>query len=268
MARQNYAPRRRYKIGENPEYDSTFDWLKSHSAIFNPANVSYEAAWIADAIQTKDGIKIILATWKGDESGHFIKNKILYNSFIKEAENALEEINQRFKIHKQKMINEGRKSPSKMPPDLKKDRLRAEAKFDVIQSEIAHLERKLSIFQESESEKTEKAVLKGGPQGHGKIQGGILVEIDGQRIVKDPKGVLRMKDHRSPYNGMTASDYTEHIVRPFQMSKLKLDKENREKAKEAARKGIDPKTLKFTKNPPRPEWPENVEHYEWEELIR
>ena len=148
-------------------------------------------------------------------------------SRLKEAEDAVEAINERFEKLKQQAVNSGHYPPKEMPAELKEELLKAEAREDIIKAEIKRLETNLEKFPAGGMETHEMPCLKHGAIGSGKKRKGVLRWLDGQDILPDSEGVLRIKDERSPYHGMRCADYFETVVKPYKQSQAKLLEEYR-----------------------------------------
>jgi hypothetical protein len=208
--------RRRYKIGQHKPYDESFDYHKSRSVIFQPQNASYQMSWVASAIHRKEGVEKLLQMWRGDSEGFYVQMGQRFPSMLRETQDKLDAITERFEAHNQDLVNQGKSPLKEMLPDLKTEQLQLEGRYDLLMSEIAALEKKLSEFQEKETIVKSKDVLRNGPQGSGQLRGGILVEVDGQRVSKNEDGLLYIDEPSSQYHGMLTSDYFEMIVRPWQ----------------------------------------------------
>jgi hypothetical protein len=131
---------------------------------------------------------------------------------------------------------------------------------DITKAEIKRMQTALENFPNGTGD--EQPCLKYGCIGSGRKRQGVLVVLDGQNIFPDSEKVLRIRDERSPFNGMMAADYFEYIVKPFQLEAAKLLDAYQVEVTEAARTGIDPSNIP-KKRPPLPGWPGNIKHYEW-----
>ncbi len=230
MARR-YSP-----IGKEPTYDKTFDRLQWDSPILNPARANTSiTGWIN--IHDQKGIETALLQWR---------------EYKESAEEQLKKIEQDFSEYQQRRVNEGYRRPGRMTKELKENKLQTEAKYDVILKEIAELEKKLAAYTDGEQQERDRKVLKGGPKGAGVVKGGQLVEIDGQNVQADDNGVLRIKDSRSRYDGMSTPDYHELIVKPWARANKKLRHEYDQKVKDGE---INPRETPK----PRAPWPKKPE---------
>jgi hypothetical protein len=137
------------------------------------------------------------------------------NAWLEQADKHIHQIKADFKRLRQRKSNEGRRPPSEMPQQMKEEVLEAEARYDVILDEIREIEKRLVAYADEDKEKDDERMLYYGPQGFGQLRGGVLVEVDGQIVKPDQKGVLRICDPRSPYDGLEAWRYDEEVVKPW-----------------------------------------------------
>lgn len=261
---------RRYKVGEHPEYDKTFDRLTIKSLILNPGgktSADIQNFGTYHMLQSKEGIERLLEEWRG-EAGDIKRAYMLGRrevpSKLAEAEMQVEKINAKFDKLKQDKINSGHYPPKKMPNEMRKELLKAEAVEDIVKAEIKRLENALEKFPAGGIETHEMPCLPRGPEGMGKKRKGILRWLDGQDVFPDPEGVLRIKDNRTPYNGMMTAEYFKYIVKPYKQAQAKLLSEYEIEVSRAREEGTDPASI-VKRRPPLPDWPENVKHYEWKE---
>jgi len=264
------AGNRRYKIGENPIYDKTFDRLAMESLILNPTGKGADDIQnfaTVSMLKSKNGLVRLLEEWRG-EDGNIKKAYMLGRkevpSRLKEAESAIEKINEKFEKLKQNKINSGKFPLKEMPDEMREELLKAEAREDIVKAEIKRLETHLANFPAGGIETHEMPCLPYGPIGSGKKRKGILRWLDGQDILPDPEGVLRIKDTRSPYNGMKCADYFEYVVPAYAKEKQRIEQEHQKKAEQAQREGktyFKPVNIR----PEWPKWPENVKGYTWKE---
>jgi hypothetical protein len=248
--------RRKYPVGKFPIYDFIFDRELSMSVI-SGGNSNFNTGWIEDALRSKSGVEGLLMKWKGDLNKQYVQSGQLLPSKLLEAEQALQAVDDTFESMKQTAVNTGRPLPKVMPVDLLERKLKAEAKFDVVIDEIKKLEKKLSEFQEKETTTKSKDILRNGPQGSGRLMGGILVEVDGQRVSKSEDGELYIAEPSSPYNGMLTSDYFQFIVHVWQKTKssYKGAVRNFEKQRRAGQESGEKFTKEFPKKPAFPSIP-------------
>lgn len=257
---------RRYQIFTDKEnkyeiYQTAYDRLKMESQFLNPS--SMPSVYSINIDRDRKGIESILRQLKGDERGLFFQPDATEPkwSYLKKAEERIKGINEEFKRLKQQKINEGRRPPKEMPAELQEQLLRGQAELDITLEEIEFLQKKLSNFVVSDQKELDDECLRRGPQGSGKLIGGLLVELDGQKVLPDDQGILRICDKRSPYNGLPTSDYFEHVVRPWHKIESKWRGEQTRLIRQARaieRDGGDPRHAPLPKRPPYPEWPANV----------
>lgn len=252
------AGRRKYRVGDHPEYDRVFDIKNMESPILNPKATSIMNATTVDQMNSREGLNILLSEWRGDDSGFWNNGGVKVPSKLKIAELAIKNIQLSFETRQQRQVNSGRAVSKKMPPDMLDELHRAEAVVDIHLSEIAALEKRLSELVAVSDQSSKTKVLERGPGGSGQMKGGVLVLLDGQIIKQNSDGVLIIDDERSPYHGMETADYFEHIVKPWSAARDKLYTELCAKARIAVLAGAAPGSQITRALPPNPEWPENV----------
>jgi len=259
---------RRYKVGEHPEYDKTYDRLTMESLILNPGgktSADVQNFGTYHMLQSKEGIERLLEEWRG-EAGDIKRAYMLGReevpSRLKEAEDAVEKINEKFARLKQQAVNSGHYPPKEMPKEMQEELLKAEAVEDIVRAEIRRLESNLEKFPATNIETHELPCLPYGPIGSGKKRRGVLRWLDGQDVLPDSEGVLRIKDTRSPYHGMRCADYFETVVAPYLKERDKLLEEYEIEVSRAREQGNDPSTI-VKRRPPLPAWPEGVKKYVW-----
>ncbi len=246
---------RRYKIGKHPVYDKAFDLLKTNSAILNPTGAPPSAYSVNLGDATT--LKSLLLERRGFEDnpeiedGYFLKGESGEKtaSLLLAAKEQIDAVELQFEGQKQTATNAGKHPPKDMSEDLKSELLKAEARVDIIASEIDTLERFLTKFMEKEGATADANILRKGPEGSGKLSGGMLCEIDGQTVTPDKAGVLRIDEKRSKYHGMKTSDYFQKVVLPWKRENAKLLRAYVEKCKSGEISGAQ--TAK-----PRAPWPE------------
>ncbi len=113
-------------------------------------------------------------------------------------------------------------------------------------------------------------VLPHGPLGHSIIKSGRIVSADGQAVELDEaKGVYRIVDKRSPFNGIQTTTYFSDVVRPWNIARRKLQNARLDLARKWKKKG-EPEEFEtewkkvreylFTENP---DWKHLFTHKGW-----
>lgn len=215
--------KRRYKIGINPEYDSTFDNLKERSGILNPNKSGISS--VCFDLWSRTGLELILAEWAGTEDdGTFedIQIKRWVNSRLRDAQDRLAAVDTKFenmKINKQRA---GRYPPETMPPEMVEEKHRREAAIDILEGEIENVKKRLAKHQATEKKQDDHLVLAHGPAGscHGTDP---PRSIDGQKVVwSEKQGHFLIDCEKSPFHQMRLPDYYLHIARPWRDAKRAL----------------------------------------------
>ncbi|MBT3255797.1 MAG: hypothetical protein HN366_04960 [Deltaproteobacteria bacterium] len=253
------AAPRRYKIGTHRTYDQAFDAYKTASPVLNSKGSipNVHSLNLSDKNALRSHI-LERVGFQGDpkkmEIGWFQKGETgqLQISDLKSAEQDIEEIKSQFEHHKQTQINMGMRAPEAMSNEMLDKMFRAEARHDIVKSEIETLERLLKNFTDRDEKIDDSKVLKGGPRGMGKLRHGILAHVDGQNVEADSKGVLRIDDPRSKYDGMKTCDYYDEIVKPWGRANAKLLNAHVKKSREIRLSDPDAEI----KNAPKAPWPE------------
>jgi hypothetical protein len=112
----------------------------------------------------------------------------------------------------------------------------------------------------------------------------MLWEIDGQNLRLNRKKLLVIDDPRSPYHGMLAADYKTRVVKPWKITRAKIENRKLAIQRDLARRGRDDEfraefsrlmddlyeknpewrdlfTLKLNGKPAMPAWPEGVKNH-------
>jgi hypothetical protein len=196
---------RRYKTGEHFLYDKEFEVLERRSPILNLKAQEKVFApvedlnWLMSTYEVKDtDLLIVEKTLNGvfDESGKLMQSGIRLP--IKMIEQQRLNRGETLKQAKAEAINQYYSEKA----------LKLEAQIDIIKLELKEL-KKLIEAAEQKREDARKPFLPRGPRGS-KTGVHPLCLVDGQRIERDNKtGELYICDKRSPYNGMSMSDYRE-----------------------------------------------------------
>lgn len=242
MANKSATTCRRYKIGDHPAYDKTYDEHKFSSTILRGQTKSIEESGVVYQLQTLEGLRKLHERW----SNRLANDEKVFDSIEKE-----------FHQYRQRLVNEGGKPPDQMPPHLVEKKLRAEALYDLTKLEITTLNKYIYQFEETEKKSNDDVVLKRGCVGALKIRGGIVSAVDGQNCEIDPEGTPRIRDSRSPYDSMHVRDYISHVVHPWKKECARLLKERQERAHQENQ----PLCTIKKERPPLPAWPEGVKKY-------
>lgn len=206
------AQHRRYKyIGKNPIYDSEFNRARIASKILNAGSIR---PGLDTPFFDKGNCIGYLAELLGDDKGLYIRNGEIQMADIPNLKNRIKKIEQEFKNYQQNQINHGYDKPEQMPAEMEAEKFRLEARVDVMLEEVDFLQERLTKYEEEVEKSDLSKMLTNGPHGNGRLSGGILAEIDGQKI-KVVKGNLVIQDENSPYNGIAVIDYRKLICEPW-----------------------------------------------------
>lgn len=218
------AVQRRYKAGVHKNYDETYKNAIIGSHILNSGDKVVNSFTL---IVEKRNIEEQLYLLLGDENGYLINKEnqevpaelTYWKRKIQDAEDVFSALNQ-------DRINRGEMALNEMPHDLLKNKLFAEAYFDVSEKEVEHLKKQMKRYEAAETEERKGKLLNGGPRGSGQLKMGILAVLDGQ-LVKVVDEVLYIVDEASPYNGMRVVDYRSLVSKPWLQAKELMLNEKR-----------------------------------------
>jgi len=229
-----------------PFYNETYLALKFESPFLNPKareRSFQESGW---HLEGKNQLQARLKLFKAET--------------LAEHEDRVAALEQAFKRASQKAVNEGRRPLTEMPSALRRQWEVACARLDVAKEERDAIAKAAEKVEVAEQERSDDKVLQYGAVGISKLAPfpdapyGRLIRIDGQHVKPDAKGVPRIADARSPYNGMATADYIDYIVRPWKQAN---SLQKREKLKKAREQGIPQEKVRIGRAP-LPPWPENI----------
>jgi hypothetical protein len=192
-------------------YKQHCDRFRNNSPILSPSNMPNSLMQFYD----KSGCESALVELEGtDADGMFVNNEgIKKMSALTQARQELDQIEERFRSYRQQRVDGGYGLPNE-PKELFEARVRAEAKLDVVNQEIKKLKERLQSFTDAEEKEREQKVLQFGCRGSGRLQGGILREIDFQQVTRI-HGVLVITDPLSVFRGLSVIDYRQRICEPW-----------------------------------------------------
>jgi hypothetical protein len=204
--------KKRYKISDTREYqiyDDEFDRLVISSDILGETNQPNITTRFYDRQELLSTLALLVGVngndwYKEDRSGHTILSYIPY------MKQKLAEIETRFTEFNERREAAGYKRSDLMPPLILKEKLLLEARLDVYLREEESIRLALNNLKVDEDNKQDELCLQHGPQGNGRLRGGDLVELDGQKVERI-KGRLIITSPSSPYRGLLVSDYRERI---------------------------------------------------------
>ncbi len=199
-------PRRRYKIGRHKQYDGLYDRMLLDSPIINYGGGDHSpmnsAAWVSK--NSPGSVRQALG-----------RKREQYNDLEKE----LEEMTARNHAKAEAKILEGYESG--IDENLLEKQLKLEVWVDVLKLELDTLKKWQEEITAGEQEEQERKFLENGPTGSAKLTGGVVAEIAGQRCAV-VNGFPTIIEDDSPYKGMKAIDYKNHVAVPYMQTKLNL----------------------------------------------
>lgn len=229
---------RRYELGEFPVYDSAFEFGMKRSPILNEAVCNINEEMLATA--SLSGLRGLIQERE---------------AAIARSDDLLERVGEHFEDSIERAKREGRAIPTELSPPLDEERLKCEARIDVLSLEIGKLKEMLASQESQEQTRLDGLLLKRGPVGSGKLLDGVLVLIDHQPVVANDEGILHINCEKSPYHGMTVESYRRLIVTPFKQAQAEKFQAWRELPPEKQRGTVNPLGMKvpWDQLPPRPE---------------
>lgn len=153
----------------------------------------------------------------GNEDGQYAFNGIIKTSTIPTYRAVLAELKKDYKNWFQNELNQGNNPPAKdWPAHLleKKDQL--EAHLAVYALEVEHLNTLIKEARLAKEEAAQEPCL--GPKAswnRQEMENNVLTSIAGQVVKPDEKGVLKITDERSPYNGIYCWRFKSQILKPM-----------------------------------------------------
>jgi len=254
-------------IGSNPYYDrivnrglkaSTILSKEARGTSLNEAFVNYESKaelknLLEKTIEKRDGLQ------------HLLDGKSSANDGFERAFTNRE----KFLMYSQKLINEGRAMPGKVkePENLRDERYTLMANIFIKNREVELLTKLFENYVEKKSTEDEKAILRFGVRGMGKIRHSVLVLMDGMKVTASQNGFRIINSPSTPFHQLSTYDYItmykEHAVAQSQLNnKLAPFKSKLQAVKatpEETKIGIADKTKEILKL--HPEW--NLNKIKW-----
>jgi hypothetical protein len=196
MAKYRYLP-----IGSQPIYDNEYNLRMVQSNILNSGNQNFGAY---SSLWDKKTTVFEILRVGGDENGQYYRGTELTLAEIPNTERKLEILDNKFKNYQSDRSNQGYAVTEVWPIELLNEKLKTQAKLDVLQLELTQLKKHLSAFIEIENIESDKNILLYGLQGNGKLRNGYLSELDGQKIISQD-GLMIIAN--GIYKGMAVTDY-------------------------------------------------------------
>lgn len=220
-------------ITKTSTYTRVYETAKRHSVILNPNKPGLHVGIESDKARWPQLLKL----FDGDDNGEVMDR---YGqkapAYITKAKNELLAVEKKFTKYQHNAVKMGRPKPTTWPADLLEEKIKAQARLDVLKEERAVIENYVNEMEAKK--KKERNMLEYGPIGTTTLNNGAISEIDGQHVKTDAKGVPRINDDESPYNGMRTSVYYDKIVHPWNNGRVSMKKIKKENLPE-----IDPKWL-------------------------
>jgi len=222
---------RRYKVGENPDYDQIYDLKEKQSDLLHPdPHPSSHTHFL-----NRTNLNALKYDLLGDQKGLVRDNwGTVQIATIPALAEKLEEIEKRFESWQKRCKAEGREVPLKMTDEQQAEKFLCQAIYDVRCMELGYVQDLLDNYVEEEDKSSDLDVLRSGPIGSAKLKGGQIILLDGQICsVDDESGTPYINDPRTRYNGLATATYYKSIVSVYQKARRKaaeeIEKQIREK---------------------------------------
>ena len=259
---------RRYRIEQNKVYNDMYDLQMLQSPIFNTDDTISVHTILFD----KKNIQSEIFRYHGDDKGMLNINGSPYRAYIPAMQDELNKLALQWERMKIQMVNEGFAEPEEMPEDMLNRKYEFEARLDVREKELLELEKRLASFTDEEKNTDNANMLKFGLMGEGRLQGGILVEIDSQKVVQHKAGHLIIANGK--FAGMSVPDYRK-LITSWQEFRKEEDSKKlikwQEEAKAEGKKFVEEEysrydSVSFGGGRPvssnlLPDWPEGVRNW-------
>lgn len=202
---------KKYVTGQEPIFDLAYIKYHNESDILNRANIGVFAPSLD--LQNCKNLKKELG------------------EIIPELESNLAGVKKQFLNYQQQRINEGWDKPTEMPPDIKEEFYQLEAQINIRQNELEKVEKIINGFKKAVDNSHQKEVLQYGVQNSGSLRGGVIAEIDGQKVSVIGNYPV-IDDEFSPFDGMRVADYRSRVCPPHHQRKLRKQLEAEKYKKE------------------------------------
>jgi len=245
--------RRRYKWDLHLQYDAVYESALKQSEVLSGVDDYHNLT-----LWTKQSLEWKKQTLVGDDNGLHDHLPAL----IPALKEKLKVLSHDFDLYQTRCRKEGRPTPEEPAKDQLKEKYRAEALVDIYLEELDKINKMIDEYVEKAEVVSNTNMLKDGPKGIGKLTGGVLVELDGQKCTMGRDGYPYIDEPTSRYDGMATADYYTLIVRPWRIATAKAAQETERKI---ANKELDANTVSQGKlrgtNVPWPPFPENCKNY-------
>lgn len=184
--------KRRYPSGQNTIYDNTYNAMRVNSRVLNAGVREYDYKY-AFSMSSKQEVQAQYYSIARDIA-----------VMVREEKS----VQQAFQTYKAVRKEQGFPEPTELPSELQDKLSKIHAYMDIYKAELDYLRGVLQKFTDAATEKRKELMLRHGPRQSARLEHGLIVEIDGQRVDRI-NGVRCIADPLSPYNGMPLSAYRE-----------------------------------------------------------
>ena len=257
---------KKYKTGTHDHFDKMYLKFKNKSQILGNGT---DVASTSNILWDKAALSHAVIEYLGDEEGTYILKGETITALIPTAKQEIKAIEKQWKQVKRQRMNEGFAEPTEeeWPEDLLNQRLKWEARLNILEEEIVKINEALAEYDQPEADESDKQVLRYGLSESGQLHDGVLCEMDGQ-IVAPIDDIPVIQDIRSPFNGMSIPEYRK-LAKVWRKEREMADREYLKVLQAEARKQFKPVPQYFSSiggitpvsKELLPDWPEGVKNY-------
>lgn len=262
------ATYRRYPSGKHPIYDREYNVFRVKSSILNEGGRSIWDIGRFSSIQSLEK-ELYLLLGQKDNFGKIVTNKGQETfAAIPKIQKRLKALKKKLDERKENLLLGGYSLDEiKEPKNMKEERLINEAHLDVKMAEVEYLTKAIEKLKQEQANVELGKILEYGPCFTRKGVPPRLV--DGQKVGAciDAKGnrFLIIDDERSPYNGMSLTDYKALCKDWLAERSARLSKLRAEREQEILEKGYSNIHIPLATSKPKkqnlPKWPKDVVNY-------
>jgi len=213
---------RKMKQGQEPLYDNYYKIFRNGSWVLNES-IRQKSPKFAGRLQDLQDTTAYL--------------RDIDEELMPDALKELAKVEKQIENYYQERINQGfHVNKDEMPSCCNGQYLKALAIIDVLNEERHEVNILVEVYSKETAKKREYPLLTFGLREAGKLMGGVLAYIDGQKVSVNNAGILIIDDEASPYDGLAVSDYRE-----FAKAWVAKEQHKIELAREAYRKEVKEK---------------------------
>lgn len=163
--------------------------------------------------EDKSNVTVHLTILAGGKDGRYVREEKTEHSLILQNKIKQDELDMKIKNWRKQQIGEGKNPNAPLAEHLLDRWVELLSQAEIYQLEKEKLESILKTFDDKQEEETAKRLLK-GRLGIGKMNGGVIVIQDGQKVSIVDR-LPTITDKRSPYDGLVLYRYMAEVVAPL-----------------------------------------------------